>query len=686
MCKVGGPRCEDKLSHAERAERLAEQAARRRARRAELKVERKRLEKELGARGVPTEGLSMTGLAAVSRAYGVDSTVTVKQGMLSDADRAALHSTEALLAEAAATPTSPAPAAPVTSLTPAVPTTFSAGASDTLGREWSTVGTHMGEGRHTVFIYGDGKAEPSGSGDSSAPVQETGDSYDFASSLSEGHYGWKPVTVPGARQLYPDTPGVYADGEKVEDVQKLIEANGPGQYAWVSLTDTEEYEDDDGYEYEETEDAGWALVYKPLPSPFSGEVKLDDSAARTFAKPNSEGGIAIRPDGLETDFAGHDEDYLHFNKVPPQGFFASAEEYKKNLDEGYQGWRRLPDANTNPTAEELSRLVTRYGPGQYAVVTTSEGESMAIFRADKSPATNGELFENLRKRQAEFPDGKFSDDFQADSLARTSYLVSTYRYRSEGVGTFYSRMHLYHSGSRDITDAVTGKKIEVGEFPKNDRNFAEYHARSAALKTAYNTPRLAADVVLDADRPSKLSAHARIAGVVSAGADPYYIEGELTDKHRPRNVEPLVEGKRLDVDKAFPTPQGHATYAERKVLSQYMGVTPEQAYYIERPGTLRFDGYSTSESSSRYLATAPGVSESVSTATAMGIMENLSTARKNQAFPDEVDMAVHNRVMELHSRRFTDPETPIKLARLAKAVDEAKSGTRNWQEALVDSE
>lgn len=70
----------------------------------------------------------------------------------------------------------------------------------------------------------------------------------------------------------------------------------------------------------------------------------------------------------------------------------------------------------------------------------------------------------------------------------------------------------------------------------------------------------------------------------------------------------------------------------------------------------------------------------------MGIMENLSKSRKNQAFPDEVDMAVHNRVMELHSRRFTNPETPIKLARLAKAVDEAKSGTRNWQEALVDSE
>ena len=43
MCKKGGPRCEDKLSHAERAERLAEQAARRRARRAELKAERETL-------------------------------------------------------------------------------------------------------------------------------------------------------------------------------------------------------------------------------------------------------------------------------------------------------------------------------------------------------------------------------------------------------------------------------------------------------------------------------------------------------------------------------------------------------------------------------------------------------------------------------------------------------------------
>lgn len=45
-------------------------------------------------------------------------------------------------------------------------------------------------------------------------------------------------------------------------------------------------------------------------------------------------------------------------------------------------------------------------------------------------------------------------------------------------------------------------------------------------------------------------------------------------------------------------------------------------------------------------------------------------ARSKGLLPEEVDMAVHNKVMELHTRRATDPNTPFKLAQLAQQVDE----------------
>ena len=246
MCKVGGPRCEDKLSHAERAERLAEQAARRRARRAELKAERERLEHELNFRGVPTHGeLSMTGLAAVSRAYGVDSTVTVKQGMLSDADRAALP--------VVAGETIPVPDHTVKP-TPACQK-FDDFSADTLADEFEHLDL---QGNRSLRVYPGGQVETDRNfTDSPAPEQGSRDPKEYAWALTTGtEDGWTTVPVPGnGTPIDPGCPNVFVNDGRFppkEAIQEAIGNNGPGQYEFVPVNSgvTGEME-------------AWALAYKP---------------------------------------------------------------------------------------------------------------------------------------------------------------------------------------------------------------------------------------------------------------------------------------------------------------------------------------------------------------------------------------------------------------------------------------
>ena len=680
MCKVGGPRCEDKLSHAERAERLAEQAARRRARRAELKQERERLEHELNFRGVPTNGLTMTGLAAVSRAYGVDSTVTVKQGMLSDADRAALP--------VVAGETIPVPDRPATGPVPEY-RKFTAFSTDTLTDEFEHLDL---QGKRSLHVYPGGQVETErNSFDSLAPEQGSRDPKEYAWALTTGtEDGWTTVPVPGnGTPIDPGCPNVFVnDGTfpPKEAIQEAISNNGPGQYEFVPVNSgvTGEME-------------AWALAYKPN-DPLEGkEIKLGHNT--TGRLNNSRYGISVDSDGYETYDEPLAGDYTYVDLPPKQDDFASAEEFEKQLREGYNGWTALTGEYANPTTDQdIKDLVKRHGPGQYARMEfhDDEGNVTGAFLARRKVSADGgrATFDHLAETEKEFINdeyfpaesgqprgikerGGLDPAFRADNLSGVSYRARTRTYMGgESPRVFYER-HILTRGAEKVLDAASGRNIRASDFEQGSvkAEAAHEHARTAAVETVYRTPQLAADMTLGYSngRSSALSDQAKALGILSTNVQADRLDDELREMHRPREAAPTVQGKRFDVDKAFPVKDGYRS----PVLCDYMGVEPSQLRSLSRPGVQgKYNPALYASNATDYVTSAPGVSEAVSTATAAGIMDNLSYARNRGLLPEEVGMAVHNKAMELHTRRATDPDTPFKLAQLAQQVDEKVKRSR----------
>ena len=585
MCKKGGPRCEDKLSHAERAERLAEQAARRRARRAELKAERESLTSTMQATyGIePDEvaGMSNTGVAALASSLGFDTTVTVRESMLTDTDHAVLAANADKIAEH-------------DKAKAAFDKAFEEDEAKREREELADVQDAEANARKfnelvdfsggTAVVSEDGTVTK---GDVAYPPEqgEYGDVDDFVRALDSGETGWEPVRDRSGQHGAGEGDFVMHSSEMLPDPLSLE----PGTYSSVMVS---EYVYDDDGELIDEEPTGWVLLRKRDKE----EAGEEASSAKSW----------------EESMAEQEAKWKNFTVTDEYG---DTEEFA-GLDEAF-------------TARALSEVAENYEGYKYTGRRT--------------------------------PEAAYSD----------------YVYNHTAAGASRGGVSV-----GDLQDALYGNSEfnldnHIGEFPDTEegraaKEAATDHAYGLIASTVASNPVLATgaiirDTVLER---GGLSYADQGLGAMSSTMSDKQLNKEF-DKLLPKQEVDLLDipdrgATVFDVDKALP-PLSNST---DESISDFMGMSPAAVRALTLPEgtvddtTVHRDDWDSVDS---YLANSRGVSESVSTAMAGGFLRHLNAS----SAPREVTQAVRARVLELHENRGTDPQTPIKLARLAESFYDA---------------
>lgn len=581
MCKKGGPRCEDKLSHAERAERLAEQAARRRARRAELKTERERLVSTMqAAYGIEPDGvagMSNTGIAALASSLGFGTSITVRESMLNDTDHAVLAANADKIAEHDAAKA-------------AFDKTFEEDEARREREELADVEDAEKNYRQfnelvdfsggTAVVSEDGTVTK---GDVAFPPEqgEYGDVDDFVRALDSGETGWEPVRGRSGQHGAGSDDFVMCSSEMLPDPLSLE----PGTYSSVMVS---EYVYDDDGELIDEEPTGWVLLRK-----------RDEEEAGEEASPSK---------SWEETMAEQEAAWKNFT-----------------VTDEYGDTEKFAGLNEAFTARNLSKVAENYESYKYTGRRT--------------------------------PEDAYNDYVYNHTVAGDS---------RGGVTVGDVQDALYGNSEFNLGD-------KIGDFPDTEegraaKEAATDHAYGLIASTVASNPVLATGAIIrdTALERGGVSYADKGLGAMSSTMSDKQLNKEF-DKLLPKQeVDPLDMPDRgatvFDVDKALP-PLPNST---DESISEFMGTSPAAVRALTQPeGTVDDSAVYRDDwdSVDGYLANSRGVSESVSTAMAGGFLRRLSES----SVPQEVKQAVRTRVLELHANRGADPETPIKMARLAES-------------------
>ena len=528
--------------------------------------------------------MSNTGVAALASSLGFDTTVTVRESMLTDTDHAVLAANADKIAEHDKAKAAFDKAFEEDEARREREELADVQDAEANAQKFNELVDFSGG---TAVVSEDGTVTK---GDVAYPPEqgEYGDVDDFISALDSGETGWEPVRGRSGQHGAGEGDFVMHSSEMLPDPLSLE----PGTYSSVMVS---EYVYDDDGELIDDEPVGWVLLRKRDKEEAGQEAAPAKSWEESMAEQEAKWKNFTVTDeyGDTEEFAGLDE-----------AFTARSINYAVGEMEGYKyTGRRTPEAAYFHYAYDA-----KVSP--YPV-----SEAKAIRMTDLQDALYGNSEFNLDGHIGDFPD---TEEGRAAKEAATDHAYGL-------IASTVASNPVLATGA-----IIRDTALERGGFSYADQGL----------------------------------------GAMSSTMSDKQLNKEF-DKLLPKQeVDPLDIPDRgatvFDVDKALP-PLSNST---DESISDFMGMSPAAVRALTQPeGTVddtavHRDDWDSVDS---YLANSRGVSESVSTAMAGGFLRRLNES----SAPREVTQAVRARVLELHENRGTDPQTPIKLARLAESFYDA---------------